>query len=177
MMLITRAPSQAEDEESELDVDGDDSAKSPVNTCEFCGSVLSRAVQRLRHKCASTFTCSYCAWKGSSDSELKEHELQLHQAKKPHVCAECGARWVSAAALSRHMSVHAKGKTTCACDGCGANFTTVRSLRRHGRDCPGMRDVNKPYLCKVCCATFISKMSLTKHVKVHSLKRPFSCSE
>ncbi|KAE8739075.1 hypothetical protein FOCC_FOCC015431 [Frankliniella occidentalis] len=56
MMLITRAPSQAEDEESELDVDGDDSAKSPVNTCEFCGSVLSRAVQRLRHKCASTFT-------------------------------------------------------------------------------------------------------------------------
>lgn len=190
MMLITRASDQTEDDESELDVDGDDSAKSPANRCEFCGSVFSRAVQRLSHKCTSTFTCSYCAWRGSSHSELQAHELQLHQAKKPHVCPECSARWVSAAALTRHMSVHAKGKTTCACDGCGANFTTVLSLRRHGRDCPGMRagcerDVkpavlkNKPprYLCKVCCATFICKKSVLRHAQTaHTLKFPHKCS-
>ncbi|XP_034249078.1 zinc finger protein Xfin-like isoform X2 [Thrips palmi] len=187
----TRAGTEEEDDVDVDASDGDSSQKAKLHLCEDCGVLLSTAVTRLRHRC-SKFKCGDCDWRGPSQALLQAHQREQHDAGRPHSCPECKARFTEASSLRQHSRMHAKGTTTCACPLCGANFNTVHNLSRHLPQCRlrsgsgpsgrsslspghGLQDT-KPFLCKLCLATFWHQSQVQRHVRaVHTLRKPFKC--
>lgn len=176
--LVERADTE---EEGDVDVDASDSSdsKRDMGLCKECGLVLTNTVNRLRHRCRK-FKCDSCGWRGLSRSMLQAHRLEEHEYR-PHVCLQCKARFATERSVRLHARMHAKGTTTCACQTCGANFNTVLNLSRHLRQCrartlvPYAED-KKPFLCRLCLATFWNHADVQRHVKtVHTLKQPFRC--
>lgn len=119
--------------------------------------------------------CGTCRWSATSQTQLQAH-LEEHDGYKPHVCHECKATFTTDYSMRVHARMHDKGKSTCACDACGANFNTVLNLTRHRRQCPARTADTKPFLCRLCLASFWHHHKMLRHVRaVHTLEQPFKC--
>ncbi|KAM6935818.1 uncharacterized protein PEZ65_006126 [Lycodopsis pacificus] len=106
----------------------------------------------------------------------------------PLTCKECGLTFQHRSSLIKHRNEHkekqellltpkkemqTKAEDRFKCAECELVFSTVDELRDH--NCCNV--VDKPYHCPLCRQEFQFKVSVTKHMMLHSQESIFTCQE
>ena len=96
-----------------------------------------------------------------SDSSSEDESSDRKQ------CGECRRLFSQVGNMKVHLKVHTGEKPQCtACD------ESLSHLKSHlGRKKPS------PFSCTFCAKTFSFRISLTRHVRIHTGERPFDCTE
>ncbi|KAE8277335.1 hypothetical protein D5F01_LYC24770 [Larimichthys crocea] len=173
-----------------------------THDCSYCGksflTVTGLNCHTTLHTGDRPFKCDVCNKSFAHMSGLSVHRW-VHVADKPHKCDSCPKAFGLKAQLRAHRKVHT-GRDKYHCNVCGKSFYDLRSLTRHKATHSGERRYGcevcgkrfklpgtlkshekihtsreRPYLCHICCKTFISNCGLTAHMKTHSNERPFIC--
>ncbi|XP_014218407.1 zinc finger protein 208-like [Copidosoma floridanum] len=110
-----------------------------------------------------------CTWPGCGKTFdfpriLKTHMLS-HTGEKSYVCIYCDAAFSTASKLSRHKRTHYNDRRfVCYVKGCGKSFLRTDHLKGHMIVHKADRE---KYICDYCDCTFMTKNSITEHVKKH----------
>lgn len=132
-----------------------------------------RRSRRVREKTLTTggavigLPCLYCSKQFATHSKLQAH-TDKHLNVKRFLCEECGRSFRSWHLLWSHKKDHLNasyGKIKCSL--CSFQSGDTQALNKHYRIHP-----KQSHLCHICGNMY---SSLRKHVKVHSLDRPYPC--
>lgn len=177
-----------------------DGAKPPC-LCDTCGKEFTNVTYLAQHVRTHTgerpYTCGECGRQFRHTANLQRHQ-KVHTGEKPHVCDMCGAGFIQNVMLLDHKSRHHLEMVdiSCApflCRLCGERFLTTHRLRTHKamahrrlqRSVVRRPKLVKPdaessdgrtYECEQCAEQFVSKVSLSLHMRRHVVKKPFECS-
>ncbi|KAJ8041150.1 Zinc finger and BTB domain-containing protein 24 [Holothuria leucospilota] len=111
--------------------------------------------------------CKYCSKRLTTATKLQAH-MDRHLNVKRFLCEECGRSFRSWHLLRKHKKDHLNasyGKIKCAF--CSFQSGDASAVNNHYRIHP-----KKLNLCHICGNMY---SSLRKHIKVHSLERPYPC--
>lgn len=115
-------------------------------------------------------TCEQCKKEFSYRSALKKH-LATHTSEKPCICEECGKAFKTRSNLGQHQKIHLKDGNQFHCSQCdftSENHAAVHAHRQiHPEGC---------LICEICGMAYGERSNLTKHMRVHDPRRPYSCS-
>lgn len=114
-------------------------------------------------------SCSECANKFQTISNLNTHFLAVHTNERPFICEECGKAFVNIAGLNQHKVTHATDRP-CQCNYCPKTFKDVKHLRKH-------EEVHNEdtHICLHCGKQLKSKRILRTHMVVHSDQKNYQC--
>ncbi|XP_059051378.1 zinc finger protein 182-like [Achroia grisella] len=114
------------------------------------------------------FPCSQCNSRFPTSSYLRAHMRHSHNLGKKYPCTMCDRVFKRNRLLQIHISIKHEGKPRkkVGCHTCNKEFTSKTALRDHMNIHTG----NRPYVCKLCEATFSFKASLYTHNKLVHLK-------
>jgi len=96
-------------------------------------------------------------------------QRRLHGSKKLYTCPVCGEAFRNRALLNEHARLHCShggqyGRVICDESFC-QRFAQATRLSKRGRT----------YACEVCAKMFINKGKLSRHRKIHSIKKWQKC--
>ena len=112
--------------------------------------------------------CEECVISFSCPKSLHEHNLSVHEQKKPYKCNNCGYNFASTSYLQRHISaIHA---------GMSSNDQKLKKRKElgnvEGEEASKIRKIS----CSFCGKTFPKNQNLIIHVNtIHEKKKPFKC--
>ncbi|XP_039494671.1 zinc finger protein 182 [Drosophila santomea] len=138
---------------------------------------------RVRHKGEHPFRCNHCNESFSNASSRHRHERNVHGAgnrirsqKKSreegasrHYCTKCPKSYTSKNGLALHMNSH-NGTRPFQCKNCHRSFADPSAMKRH----QALHE-KFPFRCDICLKGFLLSSLLTKHLDVHTGKRPHRC--
>ncbi|XP_071315959.1 uncharacterized protein [Trachinotus anak] len=142
--------------------------------CDICNKTFahmsSLSVHRWVHVADKPHKCDICPKAFGLKAQLKAH-TKVHTGRDRYHCHICGKSVYDLRSLTRHKATHS-GERRYGCEVCGKRFKILGTLKSHEK-IHTVRD--RPYLCHICCKTFLSNCGLTAHMKTHSNERPFIC--
>lgn len=105
---------------------------------------------------------------------LRRHLFNKHfYSVKNKLCPTCGESFSTPLQLRVHVSsAHDSSSTSVVCDQCGKVFPHKIKLNHHVYH---RHNTTRMYPCHSCDKVFMNPMSFYKHVKIHSVVKPFSC--
>ena len=145
--------------------------KTPVFTCEYCGTtfksndLLTTHVhsEHLKHSCVT------CGERFQTKEDLTSHINDQHLTE---VCDICNKRFSNSEELTTHRNSE---HFTYECDVCHERFETINELKDHMKDYMkehkkkshfGTDPVDaKPFKCGSCSAYFDERAQLEWHIK------------
>jgi hypothetical protein len=119
----------------------------------------------------AVYVCEICEKDGihkafQRSNRLRDHIRVKHKGEEL-ICDFCPIKFSDEGARIRHMHSHTKKEALYQCPVEGCDFTTMdhtmaraHELRRHAEDPKG---VEKPFMCEICSAAFISIGYVLKH--------------
>ncbi|KAM9836858.1 uncharacterized protein ACBR49_019272 [Aulostomus maculatus] len=142
--------------------------------CDVCHKgfvhMSSLSVHRWVHVVEKPHKCDICQKAFGLKAQLRAH-AKAHTGQDKYHCNICGKAFYDMRSLTRHKVTHS-GERRYGCEVCGKRFKLPDTLKSHEK-IHTSRD--RPYLCHICCKTFLSNCGLTAHMKTHSNERPFIC--
>ncbi|KAK2863403.1 hypothetical protein Q5P01_002936 [Channa striata] len=142
--------------------------------CDDCHKTFphlsSLTAHRWVHVADKPHKCDICPKAFGLKAQLKAHS-KIHTGKEKYHCNICSKAFYDIRSLSRHKATHS-GERRYGCEICGKRFKILGTLKSHEK-IHTVRD--RPFLCDICCKTFVSNCGLTAHMKTHSNVRPFLC--
>ncbi|XP_037977469.2 zinc finger protein 260 isoform X1 [Plutella xylostella] len=169
------------------------------HACTVCEKQFSSktylSIHQRMHTAEKPYSCDVCKKAFAALTTLRVH-MRVHTGEKPYACAVCGRQFSVYASFKRHERLHS-GEKPFACKICEKTFADNGYLRLHMRT----HTADRPYTCNLCdkqfkepgalkkhilvhtgekltckiCNKQISR-NLTKHMRVHSGERPYSCN-
>ena len=137
--------------------------------CDICGKDVIRNQMKLhmmRHTGEKPFKCSYCEYRGLTNSAVLQHVKHVHEPHKftLHFCDMCGKDCKTKAHLKEHILTHSD-KRTFLCKVCGKYLKNRNSFGRH------MVRVHKiSHRCNHCGVDYFTLQGLQIHLlKVHNI--------
>ena len=137
--------------------------------CDICGKDVIRNQMKLhmmRHTGEKPFQCSYCEYRGLTNSAVLQHVKHVHEPHKftLHFCDMCGKDCKTKAHLKEHMLTHSDIRTFL-CKMCGKYLKNRNSFGRH------MVRVHKiSHRCSHCGVDYFTLQGLQIHLlKVHNI--------
>ncbi|XP_048002787.1 zinc finger protein 2-like isoform X1 [Leguminivora glycinivorella] len=133
--------------------------------------VLKQHLLGLKHTPRElyAFECDTCSKRFPDKGPLQKHIDVVHLNMKPHECPSCDKRYSRRFQVRRHIAAaHARAPRSRdhVCHVCGKAFTVVSTLREHMFSHKGER----PFVCKLCPATFTYSAALFTHNRLKHLK-------
>ncbi|XP_029382746.1 zinc finger protein 502-like [Echeneis naucrates] len=142
--------------------------------CDVCNKTFKYmsglSVHHWVHVADKPHKCDICPKAFGLKAQLKAH-TKVHTGRERFHCHICGKSVYDLRSLTRHKATHS-GERRYGCEVCGKRFKILGTLKSHEK-IHTVRD--RPYLCHICCKTFLSNCGLTAHMKTHSSERPFVC--
>ncbi|XP_018545307.1 zinc finger protein 317 [Lates calcarifer] len=142
--------------------------------CDVCNKTFahmsSLSIHRWVHVGDKPHKCDLCPKAFGLKAQLKAHS-KVHTGKDKYHCNICGKYFYDLRSLTRHRVTHS-GERRYGCEVCGKRFKLPGTLKSHEKI---HTDRDRPYLCHICCKTFLSNCGLTAHIRTHSDERPFIC--
>ncbi|XP_044039781.1 zinc finger protein 37-like isoform X2 [Siniperca chuatsi] len=142
--------------------------------CDVCHKTFAHmstlSVHRWVHVADKPHKCDICPKAFGLKAQLRAHS-KVHTGRDKYHCNVCGKSFYDLRSLTRHKTTHS-GERRYGCEVCGKRFKLPGTLKSHEK-IHTSRD--RPYLCHICCKTFLSNCGLTTHMKTHSNERPFIC--
>ncbi|XP_026225000.1 zinc finger and SCAN domain-containing protein 2-like isoform X2 [Anabas testudineus] len=142
--------------------------------CDVCHKTFahmsSLSVHRWVHVVDKPHKCDICPKAFGLKAQLKAHS-KVHTGRDKYLCNVCGKAFYDIRSLTRHKATHS-GERRYGCEICGKRFKILGTLKSHEK-IHTVRD--RPFLCDICCKTFVSNCGLMAHMKTHSKVRPFIC--
>ncbi|XP_051260074.1 zinc finger protein 37 isoform X2 [Dicentrarchus labrax] len=142
--------------------------------CDVCNKTFAHmsglSVHRWVHVADKPHKCDICPKAFGLKAQLRAHR-KVHSGRDKYHCNVCGKSFYDLRSLTRHKATHS-GERRYGCEVCGKRFKLPGTLKSHEK-IHTARD--RPYLCHICCKTFMSNCGLTTHMKTHSNERPFTC--
>ncbi|KAM7311379.1 hypothetical protein ISCGN_008286 [Ixodes scapularis] len=120
------------------------------------------------------YRCHLCSTLFDTRDELKTH-VSTHaedNVQKGLSCGHCEMTFSHRQNLVRHQSVHSTEKQYL-CRHCGKSFPSLANQKRHEKI---HENLNLPYPCKLCAATFMHGVHLQKHLKKLHFERLHLCN-
>lgn len=150
---------------------------SGPHACPKCGTGFAQKLRLLHHLCAAhgilehagkkIISCGRCDAAFLRNTDLKKHELCVHEKRRPHACEArgCESRFFFAKDLKKHIStVHERNKPF-ACPRCAQRFGKREHMTSHVRR---VHEKLKPYACTLCKLPLASKYNLQGHLRTIS---------
>ncbi|OXA44927.1 Zinc finger protein 90 [Folsomia candida] len=154
-------------------------------SCDTCHQVFATITTLRRHieaihgtKERPRFSCTYpgCEKTYQNERHISQH-VRTEHAQNPvrFPCILCGKEFKTRAELGSHIPTHTTEKPYN-CSTCGKSFAHRTNMKLHQMTHleKSTRDVIK---CQVCPQTFVSKITLQRHIRVvHENRRNYPCS-
>ncbi|KAM4034645.1 LOW QUALITY PROTEIN: uncharacterized protein ACNLHF_021310 [Anomaloglossus baeobatrachus] len=141
-------------------------------SCLECGKYFRQKAHLITHQRVHTgeklYSCSECEKCFIQKSDLVIHQ-RVHTGEKPFSCTECGKCFIKKTSLVTHLRIHT-GEKPFSCSECGKCFTKKSVFLKHH-----IRHTREKFPCLECGIFDITY--LVKHQRIHTVKKPFSCSE
>lgn len=120
----------------------------------------------------NSFKCTLCDMTANTAAQLATHVRFRHMKERPFECTKCSYRCLKKSDLKRHdMQVHEKKVYQCVEDGCTYTVRTLQMYRRHYTEVHEENPLL--YSCHCCPRIFRNSKNLTKHLKgEHNFKLP-----
>ncbi|XP_070690740.1 zinc finger protein 1035 [Pempheris klunzingeri] len=164
---------QAEGDEEEVDVTGEDLFNCPVCSMLFSSKSGLLEHQNKQHPNEKPFKCELCGKTFAVKRYLKEHERRHRQKLAAQIatrseenvlkCSQCRTEFSSAQDLSLHMRLHAE-TIEYRCDMCYKSFSQWSLLRQHQESHVGQ----VVYECTECDKAFAFPHLLEEHQQTHA---------
>ncbi|XP_062301143.1 zinc finger protein 250-like isoform X2 [Scomber scombrus] len=142
--------------------------------CDVCHKTFvhlsSLNIHRWIHVEDKPHKCDVCLKAFGLKAQLTAH-MKVHTGRDKYHCHICGKSVYDVRSLTRHKATHS-GERRYGCEVCGKRFKLADTLKSHAK-IHTARD--RPYLCHICCKTFLSNCGLTAHMRTHGDERPFVC--
>ncbi|XP_053951361.1 zinc finger protein 616-like [Anastrepha ludens] len=115
------------------------------------------------------FPCPECGQKFQEKYYVAKHIKYVHEDSRPFICEECGEGCRTKARLRLHMHVHSDF-APFECEVCNKTFKMKKRLKSH-------MDIHNPnkFTCSKCGLKLSSRITLRRHMVVHSDKKPHKC--
>ncbi|XP_055964614.1 zinc finger protein 77-like [Sorex fumeus] len=145
--------------------------------CKVCGetfrvSILLTRHIREHHK-ETLYMCEVCGKGFRYLKNLKTHAKAHTDPEKRFKCPECPQAFRYPSRLRAHALVHL-GVSALTCEHCGLSFVSRWKLHRHSRTHTKKR---RTFDCPECGKVFRTSSARSKHMPVHTGKRPYSCPQ
>ncbi|XP_055311500.1 zinc finger protein 595-like [Sitodiplosis mosellana] len=164
--------------------------KRKIHRCEICSKVFwsialkelhmlshaqDAAVSTHEQDTAMPFACDICSKVFCKKFQLGRH-MKTHDEQRPYLCEECGKGFKSAQNLLLHKTSIHYNEPTLQCPDCPRKFFRLCLLKSHSA--VHRKDRDDKYVCEICQAELVSKVSYKSHLKIHrrtEADRKFAC--
>lgn len=165
------------------------------HVCPICEKLFTDESYLIGHLAVHTphgpYTCLFCKATSSKSEALEDHLMRSHyiflpkpeeedqQNDKPVPCTVCGKMFASALLLSKHSHVSRAAKNikdrTCnicpnSCEFKSNDLLINHMLKEHESE------EKRNFTCEKCSKCFTTNYMYARHIKLHSSKRPLSCT-
>ncbi|XP_070546229.1 putative zinc finger protein 286B isoform X2 [Ptychodera flava] len=142
-------------------------------SCDVCGATFGARSSLRRHKVKHRRTelhCDYCEYKTYCKYQLNIH-MKRHSDSEAFNCKFCGKHLVTLGSLNNHIQrFHIQSKYQCT--DCEKEFAFLDELNHH--IARHHQDNIKHFICEKCGKGFQTKVMLTRHLRVHTVKALYS---
>lgn len=142
-------------------------------TCPYCLKIVSQKKYKVHlriHTGEKPFQCEICL-KGFSRSDKLSQHRKIHTGEKPYICF-CGKRFSRRDHLKMHASIHnvdAERRDALLAE------ARLHDENRRGGNKTKQGQQAQLFECPHCDLTFNHQFKFNRHMKTHSVEKPYVC--
>ena len=146
--------------------------------CDQCGKTCRGKTSLKSHLLVNhkprKHCCNICGKGYVNASFLRYHMEEIHYNKLEFSCEQCDKRFPNNRVLKMHLKRHLTDQDTFVCEECAKPFKEKGKLKLHFQQ---VHTDERPFRCSIegCNASFIVKIKLKYHNRVHTGERPYQC--
>ncbi|XP_049889398.1 zinc finger protein 285-like isoform X2 [Epinephelus moara] len=160
-----------EEESEDENGDSDDQLVLPTRSsglCTECGRFFRKSKPHTCEHKIKPYACNICGKRCVSQVALNVHS-RVHDENYEHPCKYCHATFRTKGDKITHEQIHSTQEKPYKCPECSKTFATHKVRRIHLAN-------HRLLKCHICGMEFTSRISLRRHMPVHTGLKQFQCS-